>query len=146
METVVMTVTMLARMTTARPSRMPVWPTTQVSRRNSITPQMFRRHRRYTPCKQFRCINTCLHMQYVSQGPTSNQPNLTAVFSTAIASLVSGSAWEFRLQLEELDGRLDSASWGCSEPWVGSLNFYINTVMKTLYSENLKPKSLRIHY
>ena len=85
-------------------------------------------------------------MQCVSQGPTSNQPNLTAVFSTAIASLVSGSAWEFRLQLEELDGRLDSASWGCSEPWVGSLNFYINTVMKTLYSENLKPKSLRIHY
>ena len=85
-------------------------------------------------------------MQCVSQDPTSNQPNLTAVFSTAIASLVSGSAWEFRLQLEELDGRLDSASWGCSEPWVGSLNFYINTVMKTLYSENLKPKSLRIHY
>ena len=79
--------------------------------------------------------NTCLRIQFVSQGPTSNQPNLTAVFSTAIASLVSGSAWELRLQLEELDGRRDSASWGCSEPWVGSLNFYINNVMITQYLE-----------
>ena len=52
MERVVTTVTSADNKIMTADQPIPAWPTTHVSRRNSITPQMFNRHRSMTPFNQ----------------------------------------------------------------------------------------------